>query len=323
MPTHSHHTARLLGAVALLAAGAAAVVLLSPGGLGDPGPVEVGHGASVSAYRALTGAVADAPVALLEAASEGTVAVLGLLLAVLGWTALCRKDARGIAGTAVVGLGTVATYALSEALKLVVDEERPCRAVRGATAIAHCPAAGDWSFPSNHATLAAALAIGLAVLRPRWAALALPTAAAAALLRVLVGVHYPHDVLAGAILGGCVAAAALLALEPLAVRLTSVVLGRWRRRYDTGLVRNDGGRGPVVHPQPGQDGADVRLDRPLHHMEAARDLPVRQPAAEEGQHLPLPGGERRDPLPGRAAPPGQGTGAARREMRDHPGGDLR
>jgi len=321
MPTHSHHTARLLWAAALLAAGAAAVFLLSPGGLGDPGPVEVGHGASASAYRALTGAVADAPVALLEAASEGTVAVLGLLLAVLGWTALRRKDARGIAGTAVVGLGTVAAYALSEALKLVVDEERPCRAVRGATAIAHCPAAGDWSFPSNHATLAAALAIGLAVLRPRWSALTLPTAAAAALLRVLVGAHYPHDVLAGAILGGCVVAAALLVLEPLAVRLTSAALRR--RRYDTGLVRHDGGRGPVVHPQPGQDGADVRLDRPLDHMEAARDLSVRQPAAEEGQHLALPGGERRDPLPGRAAPPGQGTGAARREMRDHSGGDLR
>ncbi|MGR3933281.1 phosphatase PAP2 family protein [Streptomyces sp. BRA346] len=155
MPTHSHHTARLLGPAALLAAGAAAIVLLSPGGLGDPGPVEVGHGASASAYRALTGAVADAPMAPLEAASEGTVAVLGLLLAVLGWTALRRKDARGIAGTTVVGLGTVAAYALSEALKLVVDEERPCRAVRGAAAIAHCPAAGDWSFPSNHATLAA------------------------------------------------------------------------------------------------------------------------------------------------------------------------
>lgn len=321
MQTHSHHISRLLWAAALLAAGAGAVVGLSPGGLGDPGPVEVRYGASASAYRALTEAVADVPAALLEAASEGTVAVLGLLLAVLGWTALRRKDARGIAGTVLVGLGTVAAYALSEALKLVVDEERPCRAVRSAAAIAHCPAPGDWSFPSNHATLAAALATGTAVLRPRWAALALPTAAAAALLRVLAGVHYPHDVLAGAILGGCVVAAALLALEPLAVRVTSLWLGR--RGDDTGLMRHDGGRGPVVHPQPGQDGADVRFDRALHHMEPTGDLPVRQPAAEEGQHLALPGGERRDPLPGRTAPTGYGTGATGREVRDHPGGDLR
>ncbi|MGC4746799.1 phosphatase PAP2 family protein [Micromonospora sp. DT201] len=149
------------------------------------------------------------------------------MLVWLCWTAVRRRDAAGAAGAVVIGVGTVAAYAISEALKLVVDEERPCRALRGVAAIAECPVAGDWSFPSNHATLAAALAVGLTVLRPRLAFVTLPLAGAAALLRVLVGVHYPHDVFAGAILGGTVAAAVLLAVMPLAVLATSVLVRRW------------------------------------------------------------------------------------------------
>ncbi|XPR82345.1 phosphatase PAP2 family protein [Streptomyces prasinus] len=91
-----------------------------------------------------------------------------------------------------------------------MDEERPCRALRtGVDLVAECPGAGDWSFPSNHATLAAGLAVGLAVLWPRLAAITLPLAGVVALLRVLVGVHYPHDVL-----GGAVVAAVLLAFMP-------------------------------------------------------------------------------------------------------------
>lgn len=206
----------------------------------------------------------------------------------------------------MIGVGTVAAYAISEALKLVVDEERPCRALRGVEAIAECPRTGDWSFPSNHATLAAALAVGLAMLWPRLATLTLSLAGAAGLLRVLVGVHYPHDVLAGAILGGTVVAAVLLAVMPLGVRATSLLVRRWWE-HDPGLVGHDGGSGPVVDTQAGQDGADVRLDRSFHHMQSARDLAVGQPAAEEGQHFALPGGEPVDPLAGGAAPTGQGS----------------
>ncbi|MFI0150539.1 phosphatase PAP2 family protein [Streptomyces lydicus] len=150
-------------------------------------------------------------------ATEGTLVILGTLLIWMWWTAIRRKAPRGIAGFVLTGLGTVAAYAVSEAVKLVVDEERPYRALRtGAGAVAECPGAGDWSFPSNHATLAAALAVGLAVLWPRLAAITLPLAGGAALLRVLAGVHYPHDVLAGTTLGGAAVAAVLLAFMPLA-----------------------------------------------------------------------------------------------------------
>ncbi|MDV9201508.1 phosphatase PAP2 family protein, partial [Streptomyces sp. Wh19] len=179
-------TARPLSACVVLGVGAAAVVGLAPGGLGAAGAVEVTGGASASAYRSVTGAVADAPSwagPLLEAATDGTLVVLGLLLAWVWWGAVRRGDTRVSAGTVLTGIGTVLAYAVSEAVKLVVDEERPCRALHGiAETAAECPPPGDWSFPSNHATLAVGLAVGLAVLRPRLAAVTLPVGAAAALL---------------------------------------------------------------------------------------------------------------------------------------------
>jgi undecaprenyl-diphosphatase len=269
--------------------------------------------------------LADAPSwtgSALEAATEATLVILGVLLLLVWWTAVRRKDARVVAGTVLTGLGTVAAYAVSEALKLVADEERPCRALgAGAETVAECPGLGDWSFPSNHATLAAGLAVGLAVLRPRLGVITLPLAGAAALLRVLVGVHYPHDVLAGAALGGAVVAALLLALLPRAER-TASRLGRLRRN-DPGLVGHDSGSGPVADAQSRKDGTHVGLDRPLHHMEAPGDLPVGQAAAEQGQHLSLPGGEGGDPAAGGGTPAGQRAGARGGEVGDDPGRDLR
>lgn len=316
----------MLAAVSVLAAVAAAVAWLSPGGLGRAGAVQITDGVSVSGYRAVIGAAAGAPAwfgSALELATEGTLVLLGVLLVAMWWTAMRRRDVRGATGTVLTGIGTVAAYGVSEAVKLVVDEERPCRALRtGIEVIADCPVSGDWSFPSNHATLAAGLAVGLAVLWPRLAVLTLPLAGAAALLRVLVGVHYPHDVLAGALLGGAVVAAALLGLMPSAQLVVSSLLRRWWKS-DPRFVGGHRGRSPVVHAQPGQDGTHVRLDRSFDHVQAPGDLPIGQAAAEEGQHFPFSRAEGVDPVPGAGAPRGQGGRARRGEMRHDPGRDFR
>jgi membrane-associated phospholipid phosphatase len=89
--------------------------------------------------------------------------------------------------------------------------------------IAHCPATGDWSFPSNHATIAGAAAVTLALTRRALVWLTAPLALVMAFSRVFVGVHYPHDVAAGLVFGALVAMTAVrLATRP-ATRLAEAM----------------------------------------------------------------------------------------------------
>ncbi|MEU6997346.1 phosphatase PAP2 family protein [Nonomuraea sp. NPDC046570] len=120
-------------------------------------------------------------------------------LYVLAWWRARGGPVRDMAIVLVGPVATVGAYVVSELVKIVVREERPCRG--GLPTIAACPVVGDWSFPSNHAVLAAGAAGTLIV---AWRALAwvvLPMAALMAFSRVFVGVHYPHDVAAGFLLG--------------------------------------------------------------------------------------------------------------------------
>src|SRR5690625_5857383 len=55
---------------------------------------------------------------------------------------------------ALAGLGVITAYGLSEAVKLLVEQPRPCSVVDTVTVL-NCPGGGDWSWPSNHAILAA------------------------------------------------------------------------------------------------------------------------------------------------------------------------
>ena len=63
------------------------------------------------------------------------------------------------------------------------------------------------SFPSGHTTSAFAAAVALGYMRPDWRRWLLAGAVLIGLSRVLVGAHYPSDVVAGAALGSIVSVA--------------------------------------------------------------------------------------------------------------------
>lgn len=150
--------------------------------------------------------------------------VFGALFIAVWWRSRGARDPRTVALAVLAPFVTALAYVASELVKSSVDEERPCRAVAGAAAsLIKCPATGDWSFPSNHATIAGAAAVALALAVRGLVLLTLPLALLMAFSRVFVGVHYPHDVAMGLLLGASLAALAALAFTGPATRVVAAV----------------------------------------------------------------------------------------------------
>lgn len=128
----------------------------------------------------------------------------------------------GLAAGASVGLALLVAHLLASA----IDRPRPFVA-HAATIhpfLAHAP---DPSFPSEHAAAAFAIATAVAFRVKGWGAALLGLAAVLAAGRVFLGLHYPSDVLAGALVGA--ATAFLVWIPPIRRRLDSAAdsAGQW------------------------------------------------------------------------------------------------
>ncbi len=129
-------------------------------------------------------------------ANGGPVLLIGLIgLAVL--LPLPGRSSRRWAAV-IAGFAVVAGMALAFGLEQVLARPRPFVALGLSPLFAH---AANTSFPSDHTLLGVALATPF-LKRARWFGLGLlALALLIGLARVAAGVHYPSDVLGGAMLG--------------------------------------------------------------------------------------------------------------------------
>jgi undecaprenyl-diphosphatase len=216
---------------------------------------------------------------------------VGLLVFValfaFAWWQARSGSAALMASALLAPLGTAAAYLLSEVLKTFIHEERPCRSLAEAATVLKCPEVGDWSFPSNHSTIAASAAVGLILYRRKFAPWLATLAVLMAFSRVFVGAHYPHDVAVGLALG---AAVAWLVARLATTRATTLVTS----------LRRDPRLALVL-------GAPADLAPPAAHPETDDELtlviPRRRPTSEQAT-VQLPVQPRTRPAPPRrpAAP---------------------
>lgn len=119
-------------------------------------------------------------------------------LLVVGW--IKKDQALQRQGLTLVGV-LAANTLITQATKRIIDRPRPF--VRFPDIVNRTSEKGRYSFPSGHASTAWATATYLSLEYPKWYVIA-PAgiwALGASWARMYEGVHYPSDVLAGAVLG--------------------------------------------------------------------------------------------------------------------------
>ncbi|MFJ5233819.1 phosphatase PAP2 family protein [Kitasatospora sp. NPDC088391] len=172
---------------------------------------------------------------LVKTWSAFGLALFALLMLWAWWRArgeAAAAMARALAAPVVV----VVAYLVNSGLKSVVEEVRPCRQLPDTVTVETCPGATDWSFPSNHAVIAFAAAAALWIADRRLGRIAALAAVLMGASRVWVGAHYPHDVLAGALVGVLVAVPLTLLAARAAPLVDHLRAGRWAPVLGAGTV---------------------------------------------------------------------------------------
>ncbi len=133
----------------------------------------------------------------------GDAGVIWILLAAV-FLIQKKYQKTGISMAIALLLGLLATNVL---LKNWVCRPRPYVTIPGLDALV---TAGDWSFPSGHSTSSMAAAVVIFCRTPRKIGIpAMILGVLICLSRLYVGVHYPSDVICGALIGVLAAACAL------------------------------------------------------------------------------------------------------------------
>ncbi len=119
----------------------------------------------------------------------------------MGTVSLITKNDELLKNSLYIGAGLAVTTALTYGIKYTVDRERPYHTYPGMLDVPYPESSA--AFPSGHTSVAFATATSLTLAYPKWYVIA-PSyfwACSVGYSRMNLGLHYPTDVLAGALLG--------------------------------------------------------------------------------------------------------------------------
>jgi membrane-associated phospholipid phosphatase len=144
-------------------------------------------------------------------ASNGIV-VFGVLIVLVYVVAWRRGDHHGVAAAVWAGGAALVALLVGQLVGGPINRARPYETMPNVHVL--IDRTTDFSFPSDHALVAGAVAVGLLFADRRWGIVACVAAVVMAFTRVYVGAHYPGDVAAGLVFGAVVAATGGYLLVP-------------------------------------------------------------------------------------------------------------